>query len=135
MDPNLALLLTTVLVSVVGIVVPVLTLIIKYKQDNRIARNVSVKMEGVRQQAEFTQANYVATQASAAVVAEEARLAVVENQQRVDAKLDSIHVLVNDQLTQAVNRFRDALIVIEELKTILVKLAPNDPRVKSVVAK
>ena len=38
---------------------------------------------------------------------------------KVDAQLAKIHDLVNSQLTEAVNRFREALRTIEELKTRL----------------
>ena len=42
----------------------------------------------------------------------------------VDEQLAKIHDLVNSQLTEAVNRFRDALKTIEELKALLGKKSP-----------
>lgn len=54
-----------------------------------------------------------------AAVLETMRADMRQRDRAVDAQLNKIHDLVNSQLTEAVNRFRDALKTIEELKALL----------------
>lgn len=99
MDPNVTLAISGVLVALIGIIVPMTTLLIKYVQDRRIAEAARARAAGV------------------------------------DEKLDGIHRLVNSQLSDAVNRFNEALIVIDELKQMLILLAPDDPRVQAIAGR
>jgi hypothetical protein len=100
-----------VLIAFIGIVVPVTTTILNFLQNRAATRRV----EAVRTDLKSSTS------------------AAVDAVRRADEKLDTIHNLVNSQLTDAVNRFKDALGVIEELKELLVRLAPNDPRVAEML--
>lgn len=57
--------------------------------------------------------------ASITALLETMRADMRQRDRAVDAQLTKIHDLVNSQLTEAVNRFRDALQTIEELKARL----------------
>lgn len=109
MDANVAV----VLVAVIGVIVPITTTIIKFIQDSRIAGIAHLHAR------------------SAAEKAEETRAVLVDNTSQTDAKLEVIHRLVNNQLSEVVARFTAAFQTIDELKKLLVEIAPQDPRVKA----
>jgi hypothetical protein len=111
-----------VLALIAAIIVPVITASIKWLQDKRIA-----KLQEIRDEKAASLVVQVAEKV------EETKATLMASTANTDAKLDTIHVLVNNQLTEAVNRFKDALAVIEELKVILNKIAPDDPRVKELI--
>lgn len=97
---------TIILALIAAVVVPIVTTTIKWLQDKSIAKDSAER-------------NAVS-----------------------DKKLDGIHELVNSQLTEAVERFEKALKQVaalqEEiaaLKRLLLKKAPNDPRVKELTKK
>jgi hypothetical protein len=137
LDPNL----TLVLLALVGVIVPLSTLLIKFVQDSRIAqeeaqrsiaaafevRRVADKVEKAREQ-QAVQATAAAVEVQLVAAALDVdRKAWGQNQDRTDEKLDSIHTLVNSRLTQALD-------TIEELKMMLKNLAPDDERVKKLVS-
>lgn len=121
MDANLAMLLTTVLVAIVGVLVPLSTLFVKYRQDSRI------------ENARIERAVVAAHEVKAVAIKVERALAT--NTARVDTKLDEIHLLVNGNLEAAIAEVKRGTETINELKAMLLKLAPNDPRVQAVVTK
>jgi hypothetical protein len=161
MDANLAV----VLVAVIGVVVPVLTTLLKFVQDRSIAREqtlradtaaaqvqdvaarveaarrdlqintqvaaaeirkVAVKVEEVRVDSAATQAVAVSEAQAVAARVEEAREILAVNTAEVGQKLDVIHTLVNDRLSLALE-------MISQLKSMLIQVAPNDPRVKAIL--
>jgi hypothetical protein len=136
LDPNV----TLVLLALVGVVVPLSTLVIKFIQDSRIAgeaaarataaalevRGVATKVEEARDQQAMRAKETAAEVAHVATALAVDRKAWGQNQERTDEKLDSIHTLVNSRLTQALD-------TIEELKIMLKSLAPNDERVQKLL--
>lgn len=130
MDSNIALVVSTVLVSIVGIVVPMSTLLVKYFQDKTIAekqafetRKIAIKLEEATvQQVILAEAAAVEVKAVAAKV-EETRANVEAS---TNEKLDEIHKLANSRLSRALH-------MIDELKRIVLSLAPDDPRVQELV--
>jgi hypothetical protein len=116
LDANIAL----VAVTLIGIVVPVLKWL-----DDRSNRREQAKRE----------AKVAELAAVVAKKVEETKQDLQANTTNVNGKLDTIHNLVNSQLTEAVERFKDALKTIEELKALLKEKLPDDPRVQSIVQK
>ena len=57
-----------------------------------------------------------------------------EMQAESNKKLDTIHDLVNSQLTEAVERMREAMRVVVTMRALLERLAPVDPRVQELLA-
>lgn len=102
------------LALIAAIIVPIMGTAVKWFQDRDIAKRSE------------------ANAAAAAVKVEEARKALAASTANVDHKLDNIHTLVNSQLTEAVERFKQALLEIADLKKLLARIAPNDPRVKEL---
>ena len=96
-----------VLVAIVGIIVPILTLLVKFIQDRGIARD----------------ARAAATAAGAKVA--EVRADLVASSAITDRKLEQIHLLVNSRLTKLLE-------INEELRALLREWAPNDPRVRAL---
>lgn len=154
LDPNL----TLVLLSLVGIVVPLSTLLVNFIQNSRIAkhqaaevREVAVKLEDARRvlavntsaatvavrdvaiKVEQARKDSAVTRAAVAIevaaVAEKVEEARLNVAAHVDQKLDAIqNTLVNGPLTQA-------LATIEELKGLLQRLAPHDARVQEALSR
>jgi hypothetical protein len=89
---------------------------------------VATRVEEAReQQARRAQATAVEVEHVASALALD-RKAWGKNQDRTDAKLEEIHVLVNSRLTQALE-------TIKELKEMLQGVAPNDVRVQALISK
>jgi hypothetical protein len=107
LDANIAL----VAVTLIGIVVPVLKWL-----DDRSNRREQAKRE----------AKVAELAAVVAKKVEETKQDLQANTTNVNGKLDTIHNLVNSQLTEAVERFKKAL---------LKEKLPDDPRVQSIVQK
>jgi hypothetical protein len=119
--------LTTILLAIIAmtggsIITPIITHILKSKQDK-----AAYDAQERRDAAAAIKVQQVA------VRVEDTRKDLKLSTHNVDGKLDGIHELVNDQLSRAVKRFEDALVVIEELKDVLRKIRPNDPLVKEEV--
>lgn len=91
--------LVTVLVAVVGVVPPVVTLFVAYFQARSTAK-------------------------VAALVAQESTKRAEESTAVVQ-RLDTIHTLVNSQLTEAVERFKQAQITVTELKAVIDKISKD----------
>lgn len=147
-DPNL----TTVLLALIALIgtsliTPIVTYILKSRQDKAIAEAareaavaVAVKVEEVKEAA-VSAASVVAlkveevkvTANDVAVKVEQTRQDLRETSVTADKKLDVIHNLVNSQLTQAIERFADAVKEVATLKRLLSEKAPNDPRVKEAM--
>jgi hypothetical protein len=104
-------------------IAPTLATALKWRQDNRISKEqrardevAAAKVEAVAVKAEETAAKV-----------EAARVDLVLTTSRVDAKLDGIHTLVNSRLT-------DALARLDEVRAMLVAVAPHDPRVQRLMS-
>ena len=156
LDPNL----TMVILGVIGIIVPLATLAVNFVQNASIAtdqsarasiaaaevREVAVKVEDARRdlvantsaaavavrdvatKVEEARQHSVSEAAAVAEKVEETRVNVAANTAAVDQKLDVIHnTIVNGPLTKALQ-------TIEKMKKILQTLAPNDVRVKELLA-
>lgn len=136
LDPNLAM----VIMGVIGIIVPLATLLVNFVQNRSIAKDarrdlvantsaaavavqeVAVKMEQARQDS-------VIEAAAVAEKVEETRANVATTAASVDQKLEIIqNTLQNGPLTEA-------LATIEELKQMLRTLAPDDRRVQALVGR
>jgi hypothetical protein len=116
-NPNTAV----VLVAIIGIVVPVLTLVVKFLQDRSLGRDAAAARRGIAESARL-QAN----QAAAATVAvEKVRTDLADQSAGTQAQLAVIHELVNSRLSRL-------LAVNEEMRLLLVEWAPNDPRVRAL---
>ncbi len=120
MNPNTAV----VLVAIVGIIVPVLTLAVKFIQDRQLGQAAATARAAI---AEATKIQ--AEQAtSAAKAVEKVRTDLETQSHGVVQRLDVIHELVNSRLTRL-------LAVNEEMRQLLVEWAPNDPRVQMLIDK
>ena len=145
MNPNTAV----VLVAIIGIVVPVLTLLIKFTQDRHLGQQAAAATHAIAQVSSVSAQQAVA----AATAVEQVRADLITQNQSVSTQLDglkvgqeTIHRLVNSQLTEAVNRLSEiqtlhaaALseleimkVELETMKTLLRRLAPDDPRVQAL---
>jgi hypothetical protein len=142
MDGNIAV----VLVAAIGIVPMTIASILTFIQTRRSEKaqerraeeaahevaTVALKLQEAREEQKHRADNAAMEIRHVFTAIKVDRMARAEDKASTDEKLKEIHVLVNDQLTQAVSRFREALVVIDELKGILIRLAPNDPRVQEV---
>jgi hypothetical protein len=117
MNPNTAV----VVVAVIGIIVPVLTLLVKFLQDRALGKEAAVARLAIaaasRAQAEQGE--------RAATAVEKVRTDLTAQGHATERRLEEIHVLVNSRLTKL-------LAMNEELRELLREWAPNDPRVKAL---
>ena len=126
LDPNI----TLVLLAIVGIIVPLCTLAVKYAQDRRLAAAAAQEVKAVAIKIEEARKAHAALAKSAGHEVRAVAARVEKTRREVaattDAKLEIIHTLVNSRLTRALD-------MIEELKHILTALAPDDPRVQALI--
>ena len=107
MSPDLAV----VLVAIIGIIVPVLTLLIKFVQDRGIAKDAADARKAI-----------ATASASAAVAVERVRPDLAAQGAAATERLSEIHTLVNSRLTRVLD-------LLTQSHALLKLIAPNDPRV------
>jgi hypothetical protein len=120
LDANLA----TVIVTLITVALaPTMATALKWRQDRQLAKEqrerdvlAATKVEAVAARAE-----------DAAAKVEAARVDLVVTTSRVDQKLDIIHTLVDGRLTGALTK-------LDELRVLLLQIAPHDPRVQRLVS-
>ena len=114
--------INTIILAVTALVTaltPILLVLINRKQAVALENSEITKKAGIE----------AATQVTAAAVKVEAVRTDLQIQgANVITRLDTIHTLVNSQLTTALSEFRGALRTIEELKGLLYARDPKDPR-------
>ena len=132
MDVNTGL----VLIAVVGTIVPFSTAAFTFAHNvirDKKARDERLAAAAKAEEERLAAAAKVAAKADESVA--EIRTQGFEMAKVANGKLDTIHTLVNSQLTEAVNRLKDVTALNVDIMAILVDIAPQDPRVKDLLGR